>query len=273
MILHWILLVDLAVLSTKLSAFLLVCAHVGAELSRFGVALFFLLLLFSSSISVLPVDERNLEYMSFSSSFVTLVAITLSIYEKDYQEMIHDPALLTSVILFKSMSAILLLNLLIAQLNCSYELVNLDMLGFARLNRAEVIVQVMDLCPMGAWNKFVSSLNFDVPLEFNEGDVGMAGGISSEEHSSLHPVMTDSIHRFGGSCSPAMPWPEEAEDRHKGPEEEERIDHIQRYVEKTLRKATKGAGDGHSGGNTSSGIGTDSDASSSKISVISEDGE
>lgn len=36
------------------------------------------------------------------------------------------------------------------------------------------------------WTRFVATLGLDVPLEFNEGDVGMAGGIQAD---SAHMVV------------------------------------------------------------------------------------
>jgi hypothetical protein len=41
----------------------------------------------------------------------------VGIYEGDYREMLHQPALLGAVFMFITVSAILLINLLIAQLN------------------------------------------------------------------------------------------------------------------------------------------------------------
>ena len=36
-------------------------------------------------------------------------------------------------------------------------------------------------CTLSGWNRFLMSLNFDKPLEFNEGDIGLAG-MSAERH-------------------------------------------------------------------------------------------
>merc|ERR1719469_18006 len=61
MYLHWIQMVDLAVFSTKLSAFLLVCKFVSAEIIRFAAALVFLLTLFASAISCSRSDQPEYE--------------------------------------------------------------------------------------------------------------------------------------------------------------------------------------------------------------------
>ena len=85
-----------------------------------------------------------------------------------------------------------------------------------------------------SWTRFLESLHFDERLapwlqikakndsisvtcirawrlsqEFNEGDVGVAGGIQVLEPASQHPTSVESIRRYGGSTAPTMPWPEE----------------------------------------------------------------
>ena len=57
--------------------------------------------------------------------------------------------------------------------------------------------------------KFVASLRFDQLLEFDEGDVGLGGGIQIKEPANQNPTSDDIIQRFGGTSSPDMQWPEE----------------------------------------------------------------
>lgn len=61
----------------------------------------------------------------------------------------------------------------------------------------------------GRFAKFVSSLRFDQLLEFDEGDVGLGGGIQVKEPGNQNPTSDDIIQRFGGTSSPEMQWPEE----------------------------------------------------------------
>merc|ERR1719310_444342 len=98
---------------------------------------------------------------------LALFSITVRLYEHDYRNLRPDPALLIAVFTFVTATVILLLNLLTAQLNCSYELIYQASLGFARLNRAETIVETLKSCKMTQWHRFVRSLRFDQPLEFN----------------------------------------------------------------------------------------------------------
>lgn len=62
-------------------------------------------------------------------------------------------------------------------------------------------VQTLAYTKPARWQHFVQSLHFQLPLEFNEGDVGMAGGLQVTEPQNLTVVATDRILRFGGSCS------------------------------------------------------------------------
>ena len=54
MIVHWLLLIDMTIFSTQLSAFLLVVGHVLGEVKQFLTALTFLLLLFGSRLASSP---------------------------------------------------------------------------------------------------------------------------------------------------------------------------------------------------------------------------
>eukprot|EP00913_Durusdinium_trenchii_P011878 g11156.t1 len=156
-------------------------------IGRFMFALMFLLTTFASAITVL---EHHYEDMKqFSDTMICLSGITLPVFG------------------FITASAILLLNLLIAQLNCSYVYIYQNMLGYAKLKRASVNVQTLVYTKPERWENFVNSLGFKTPLEFNEGDVGMAGGIQAMEPQNLAVVASDRILRFGGSCSQDLEWP------------------------------------------------------------------
>eukprot|EP00438_Fugacium_kawagutii_P023888 Skav233802 [mRNA] locus=scaffold780:551763:559938:- [translate_table: standard] len=102
-VVHWLLLIDMTIFSTQLSAFLLVVGHVLGEVKQFLTALTFLLLLFGSILG------------------------------------------------------------------------EADVLGFARLNRASLVVDAMASCPKSKWKSFISDLRLDEKREFDEGDLGLAG--------------------------------------------------------------------------------------------------
>jgi len=232
MFIHWMLLIDMAVFAHKLSAFVLVVKHVLSEVGRFCVAMLFLLITFSSAAASLR--HNKLEFRDLPSSANCLFAITVGLYEGDFREYFDAPFLLMCIFFFVTVSAILLINLLIAQLNCSYDYVYADMVGFARLTRATLIADTLQSCPPQRWSRFVSTLRLDQKVEFDEGDVGLAGAIQVKEPASLNPVMVDSINRYGGPCLPDMQWPVEP-----GQEDEDRFDRIERLMESTLAKLAR----------------------------------
>merc|ERR1719163_1373134 len=89
MIMHWVLIVDMAVFSTKLSAFLLVCTTVLSEVSRFLIALGFLLMTFGSAVSCLRRDHPD--FRDVPNSLLSLFAITFMLMPRDYREFQYDP--------------------------------------------------------------------------------------------------------------------------------------------------------------------------------------
>jgi len=245
-----------------LSAFVLVCKHVLSEVSRFLVALLFLLLTFASAMSTLRHDYP--QFRDVWNCILTLFAITILRYEGDYREIIDEPMLLGCIFVFVLASGILLVNLLIAQINCSYQIVYNDMIGYARLNRASCIVETLEGVSKVRWDRFVGVLGLDTPLEFNDGDLAFGGGLATVEPAADHPTVEDLVHRYGGSCSPDMKWPEEAVDL-----EEDQYERLERLVRKVMKrmsaynKARKAAMKAAGGGGMSSGLDGGSDGSNS----------
>jgi len=233
MVILWALLIDMAVFSTKLQAFVLVIKHVVTEVGRFAMTLLFVVLTFASALSCLRQTE-SMEFYDVPQSIKCLFAITVGLYEGDYRELTHDSFLLAGVLMFVSVSTILLINLLIAQLNCSYEYVYQDMVGFARLARASLICDTLASCPPSRWRRFVDTLKFDQRLEFDEGDLGLAGGIHKREAGSLHPMTVDSIKRYGGTCNRNMRWPEDA-----AVDEDEKLDRVEQLLQTALKSVSE----------------------------------
>jgi len=268
MAIHWLLLIDLSVFSTGLSAFVLVISQVLSEMNRFLITLLWLLLTFGSAISVL--EHPYFEMRDIPNTAIALFSITVRLYEDDYRNMIDAVPLLCIVFVFVTASAVVLLNLLIAQINCSYMFIYQDMVGFARLNRADVICETLEKAPEETWLKFVKTLNLNEPLEFNEGDVGLPGGIQVLELAGVHPVTEDSILRFGGSCALDTPWPEDSAHH----EEEDKYRRIQKMLKKVLKRVSKskskGRGRGRGGGVDGSGA-TNSTSGNVSGAMISED--
>lgn len=109
------------------------------------------------------------------------------------------------------------------------------------------------------------SLKMDEKLEFNEGDIGLAGGIQVLEPAGAHPVTTDSIKRYGGSTSPASQWPETANEV----DIEDKVDRLERIIEKAVKKIVKSTGKGAHGAQS----GVSGASSSSSMSSGSSGGD
>merc|ERR1719454_1623409 len=253
MFLYYVLLIDLTVISTRISAFSLVCVGMLSEVALFLLALAVAILTFSCSLSVLKQDSENFAGIGPGPS--SLLRIVMGAFDaKRYEALESEPVLLAMVFIFCIVSVIFFLNMLIAQLSCAYSSVYEDMVGYARLERAETIVEIMPSVPNKRWYAFVESLRLNKRLEFNQGDIGVAGGIQMREAANINPTTVDMIRRFGGSTSPEIQWPEDENDG----EGEDKFERMEKLIQRTLQRVTKNVGGGRKGhaGGTGTGTGT-----------------
>ncbi|CAE8638544.1 unnamed protein product [Polarella glacialis] len=240
MCMYWILVMDLTIFSTRISAYVLVCARVLPELGLFIFAVGFLIITFASSISAL--NHGSKDFDNIPKGALTLLEVTLGMYTPgQLQEIEAEGMLMMAVSVFIVTALIFLLSLLIAQLYGAYRAVYVDMVGYARLNRGKTICSTMASMSPKRWAKLLGALKFNESLEFNEGDIGLPGGLQVLEPSNVHATTVDTIRRFGGSTSPAMQWPEE-EGHHD--DDEHKYDKLFRV----LTKISKNVGGGGSGG-------------------------
>eukprot|EP00439_Symbiodinium_sp_Y106_P036889 s1403_g4.t1 len=238
MILFWGLLVNLSVFSMRISAFILVCGRVLSEVGLFLLAFVFIILASASSISALEQGGQSDEdFSGIPSGSLTLAEIALNIYSGTALNYLRsDMVLLFLVYAFCILVTIFLVSLLVAQLNQAYQHGFKDMQGFARLNRVHIIVYTLENMSNKSWTRFLESLHFDERLEFNEGDVGVAGGIQVLEPASQHPTSVESIRRYGGSTAPTMPWPEEPGDYGQ----EDKFEKLEKLIIRTTKNLNKG---------------------------------
>merc|ERR1719454_2211892 len=188
-----------------------------------------------------------------------------------FEQYESDEVVLICVFVFKVAVIVFLLNMLVAQLTCAYEAVYSDMIGYARLERIEIIVGIMPQVSQKRWSFFVEALALDSKTEFNAGDVGVTGGIQILEPANQNPTTSDMIKRFGGSTSVEMQWPVEQEGQG---DEADRFERLENLIQKTLKRITKGgSGGGKRGvgsagqsGSNSNDMDEDGDAASDKTS-------
>merc|ERR1719240_2137326 len=266
MLLYFALLIDLAVLSTKVSAYVLVCIRMVSEVSLFLLALFAILLAFASGISVIKHDQKD--FAGIHKGLLVLLKMTMKMLDgAHYESFESDPLVLVCVFVFMVAIIVFLINMLVAQLTCAYEAVYSDMIGYARLERIEIIVGCIPVVSRKRWLAFLDALKLETKIEFNAGDVGVNGGMQILEAANLNPTTTDMIKRFGGSTSVEMQWPVEQEGEG---DEADRFERLETLIQKTLKRITKGGSGGGKGrGGSRSGSGTGSNGSN----MDDEDGD
>merc|ERR1719183_1595602 len=201
-------------------------------------------------------DQNHEDFAGIQAGMLSLMKMFLRMYIVDnFNDMKKEPVLFICAALFLVLSSVFLLNMLIAQLTCAYQAVYVDMVGFARLERIEIIVETMRLVSQKRWHRFVGDLRLEERLEFNVGDIGLAGGIQVLEPAGANPTTIDMIHRFGGSTSPSIQWPEEEEG---DGDEDDRWERLEQLIQKTMKKLAKGGAGKKKGGGgkSSSGMGS-----------------
>merc|ERR1712125_14332 len=232
MILYYTLLLDLAVFNNRVSAYVLVCGRMLVEIALFLLAMTCVLTMLSSALSCLEQDDEAFE--SIPMGFMSLWEMMLRMFSADHYKKLHDePVVLCGAYGFLVVSCIFLINLLIAQLCCSYDAIYVDMVGYARLNRAKIIVETMPAVSPKRWALFKEGLGFENRIEFNEGDIGVAGGIQMMEPANANPTTQDSIKRVGGTTSALAQWPEE-----EGDLEDDKFGKLEALIKKAMDTMT-----------------------------------
>merc|ERR1719386_360105 len=232
MILYYVLLLDLAVFNNRVSAYVLVCGRMLSEVALFILAIFCVLLTLSSAFSCLEQDDEA--FQNILVGVQSMWEMLLRMFSTDHYKALHDePVVLLGVYGFLVLSVIFLLNLLVAQLRSSYASVYADMVGYARLKRSKIIVETMPMVSPKRWSFFKETLAFEQRIEFNEGDIGVAGGIQVTEPANANPTTQDSIKRVGGTTSALAQWPEE-----EGDAEDDKFGKLEAMIKKAMDTMT-----------------------------------
>eukprot|EP00929_Paragymnodinium_shiwhaense_P090512 TRINITY_DN506_c0_g2_i2.p1 TRINITY_DN506_c0_g2~~TRINITY_DN506_c0_g2_i2.p1 ORF type:complete len:1105 (-),score=333.20 TRINITY_DN506_c0_g2_i2:256-3570(-) len=233
MFLYWLLLLDLAVIHNRVSAYVLVCTRMLSEVTLFLIAIFSVLLTLSSALSCLQQSDED--FKAIPGGMMAMWEMLLAMFDQKRYEMLHEePVVLVGIYCYMVTAAIFLMNLLIAQLTCSYTVIYADMVGYARMKRSNIIVETMPTVSRLRWESFKESLQLEQPIEFNEGDIGIKGGIQVLEPASAHPTTVDSIRRFGGTTSPLVQWPQLDENT----DEDDRFERLEATVKRFMDSMT-----------------------------------
>jgi hypothetical protein len=203
--------IDLAVINNTLSAYVIMAGQVMIEVLLFLGALCFCIAAWSCSVEALFEYQDNFVNLPVAAkTYVTTAFWTFN--PTQFETMFGSNCMYILLIFFMIAIHIFFLNLLIAQICSAHRAVYEDIIGFARMGRITSIYQTMPYISGKSWDRWIASLKLDEKLEFNQGDVGLSGGIQVTEPASQIITIVDSIRPFGGSTSPATQWPQEAED-------------------------------------------------------------
>eukprot|EP00435_Cladocopium_sp_Y103_P041624 s702_g11.t1 len=212
--LYMILILELGSISIKFSEYRVLCLHAMEQvLLCFGVV-FLTILSFAFAISGMANEVSRLtnaaEWQDVSAILSTLVrlafgAMDLGIIEK---VCVESPLLIIVIVLFMMLVYSFFFNLLVSQFCGVYTSLAADIKGHARLARGEIIIETFKAVKLSRWQKFMNSMHLDQKVDFEQGDIGLAGGIKTYEPALAHPIAKDQIVRFGGRTEGHLPWPE-----------------------------------------------------------------
>ncbi|CAJ1356900.1 unnamed protein product [Effrenium voratum] len=228
-LMFWVLLMDLSVFSMKVYAFFLVCGRIITEVALFLLAASFLVIAFATSINAVNHHLAQLDNLGECMRLLGQAVLKM-VPASFYENFDEEPVIMLLIALFLSCITFLLLNLLVVQIIESYNNQYENLEGLARLSRGEILVQMNKQVGSSTWADFLTSLRFNERLEFNEGDIGLAGGVQVLENANVTTVTTDRILRFGGSTQPSLPWPEEIQ------VVEDRFQQLENLIIKAMKK-------------------------------------
>eukprot|EP00438_Fugacium_kawagutii_P029292 Skav207991 [mRNA] locus=scaffold1203:65551:77375:+ [translate_table: standard] len=231
-LLHWLLVTDLCIFSLRLCRYFLTCTWVLVELLHYCIAVLFFILAFSSAIGAY--GTVLFDFDSIPEGALSLFKIALRVYENQrFDSVREEPQIYTLLVVFTLITLIFLGSLLIAQIAGAFTKLYADIGNYAILFRAGITVETVRSVRPKRWASFLSGLKFQEKIEFNEGDIGLKGGIQILEAANLNPITSETIRRYGGSTSKDNPWPED-DFADKG-SLEARLKHL----EKLVLRATK----------------------------------
>ncbi|CAJ1337787.1 unnamed protein product [Effrenium voratum] len=210
LLLQFILLIDFTAISIKLSSWVLAAGQMLPDFALVLLACAFLILTFSSSVAAAV--ENPEDFQGLGPSLLNFFKLAVNVYPASRFVLLEENSVvLAAASCFRVLVLLFLMKILVAQLSCQYRRVYHSMVGHARLCRMRKICEAMASLHPTKFRAFVEHLRLDEPVQFGEGDAGLAGGIQVLEPANLHPTHVERIHRLGGN--PKHPFPIEETDQ------------------------------------------------------------
>merc|ERR1711920_948383 len=119
MFLYYMLLMDMAVFSTRVSAYVLACGRMLAEVGLFLLGLFCCILTFSSALSCL--NQKLKEFHGIPNGAFAMFKMLMNVFDtNEYKNLEDEPVVMMVTVVYIIATYVFLMNMLIAQLACSY---------------------------------------------------------------------------------------------------------------------------------------------------------
>ena len=227
------LIVELGSVSIKLSEYRVLCLRAIEQVLLCLGVVFLVIFSFAFAISGMTREVENvstLEWSDVGSTLSSLIRLAFGAMDLGAVQSVssESPLLIVVIVLFMMLVYSFFFNLLVSQFCGVYTALAADIKGHARLARGEIIIETFKAVKLSRWQKFMASLNLEERVDFEEGDIGLAGGIKNFEPALAHPVAKDQIVRFGGLTDPHLPWPEKLHTE---------ADNIEKTVQRTIQKS------------------------------------
>lgn len=231
--LYVMLIVEVGSISIKLSEYRVLCIHAVEQILLCLGVVFLVILTFAFAISGMDREVQAItgtEWTDLGSRMNTLIRLAFGAMDLGALSNLAEesPLLVLVILLFMMLVYSFFFNLLVSQFCGVYHSLAADIKGHARLARGEIIIETFKAVKLSRWQTFMTSLNLNTRVDFEEGDIGLAGGIKTYEPALAHPIAKDQIVRFGGQTDGKLPWPEKTADEK---------DNIERTVQKTIQKS------------------------------------
>lgn len=238
------LIMELGSISIKLSEFRVLCLRAIEQIVLcFGVV-FLVIFSFAFAINGMTREVEAVtseEWSDIGATSSTLIRLAFGAMDMVAVQSVayESPLLIVVIIIFMMMVYSFFFNLLVSQFCGVQASLALDIKGHARLARGEIIIETFKAVKLKRRQKFMDSMHLDQRVDFEEGDIGLAGGIKNFEPALSHPVAKDQILRFGGLTDAHLPWPEKMhDDTHS----------LERTVQKTIQNSLQKLLGGKKGG-------------------------
>eukprot|EP00435_Cladocopium_sp_Y103_P026044 s3195_g6.t1 len=197
--LYAIIVADIANISIELCEFKVLCSHAFKQVVLCLGVVTCILLVFAFAISSMTREAALLtgkEFSDMGTTMTTLVQLAVGVMDTGKIHGIsgESPYLLTVIVAYMLVVYSFFFNLLVSQLCGVYAALAEDIQGYAMLARGEVILDTLKAIPMKRWNHFIKSLQLDQRVDFEEGDIGLPGGIKTWEPALAHPI-TQELHQ------------------------------------------------------------------------------